>query len=323
MLAIKKDKQGRVQWNNFSKIKSVKDLSEYLTREYEHTEYNHYAELRIIDEILKNREFFLSDVRGFNDKKDIEQFKDKLYFSLCFSTGVNENLSLWYLYSGIEGKGGCVSFERSTIKEFIENAKYELWKIKVLPNKLEKLDKVADIENGKNARIEFADVLYFSEEIQLKKREDENMALKYNTMTNYGISKKEFQQFKENNIGKLKNLIWYYEKETRLLIELTDEKLKKKVNECNEKCYAPMNDKCEIPKENYKIVMNFSHLNAKDFHIKLAPGNIDYSEISGYENITKYCNDTSNINLSLYKGEIDFKLKDKMCKNCKENKIKK
>lgn len=320
MSTVKRDKQDRVQWNNFSQIEYIKDLSDYLTRQYEHTEYNHYTDLDTIDEILKNREFFLSDVRGFNDKKDTEQFKDKLYFSLCFATGVNENLSLWYLYSGIDGKGGCISFERKRIRHLIENSKFELWKIKILPNGLEKSNKVVDIENGKNARIEFADMLYCSEKFPLKKRKVGNMALKYNTMTNYNISKKEFLKFKENNMGKLKSLIWYYEKETRLLIELTDEKLKKEVNECNEKYYAPMNENRKRPKENYKIVMNFSHLNAKDFSIKLAPGNIDYSKISGYENIIKYCNDTSNINLSLYKGEIDFKLKDKMCKICKENK---
>lgn len=319
-MPIKLDKQGRVAWNKFAKIESVKDLSKYLTREYEHTEYNHYTDLKTIDKILENREFLLSDVRGLNDKKDTEQFENKLYFSLCFSTGVNENLSLWYLYSGIDGKGGCISFERKRIRQLIENAKYELWKIKILPNGLEKLNKVVDIENGKNAKIEFADVLYFSEEIPSKKRKEENMALKYNTMTNYRISKGEFQKFKENNMGKLKSLIWYYEKETRLLIELTDEKLKKKVNECNEKYYVSKDGKSKNQKEHYKIVMNFSHLNTKDFYVRLAPGNIDYSEISGYENIIKYCNDTSNVNLSLYKGEIDFKLKDKMCKNCKNNK---
>lgn len=77
----------------------------------------------------------------------------------------------------------------------------------------------------------------------------------------------------------------FFIQETRLLIELTNEKLKKELNECNEKYYAPMNENRKRPKENYKIVMNFSHLNAKDFSIKLVPGNIDYSKIFGYENI--------------------------------------
>lgn len=318
-MEIQKDKKNKIAWNNFSKITNITDLSEYLKREYEHTEYNHYTDLEAINNILESREFFLSDVRGFNDKKDTEQFKDRLYFSLCFSTGINENLSLWYLYSGIDGKGGCISFKRNRIRQLIENAKYELWKFKGLPNK-SNAEKLCDIKIGKNANIVFADMLYYSEEIPNKKRKEENMALKYNTMTNYQISKDEFQKFKERNRGKLKNLIWYYEKETRLLIELTDEKLKKEVNECNEKYYASKNVNGENSKANYKIVMNFNHLNLNDFQVKLAPGNIDYSEISDYENITKYCNDTSNINLSLYKGEIDFKLKDKMCKNCEENK---
>lgn len=313
---IKRNKQNRVQWNNFSKITNTKDLSGYLTREYEHTEYNHYTDLKTIDNILKKRELWISDVRAFNDKKDTEQFEDRLCFSLCFSTGVNENLSLWYLYSGIDGKGGCISFEKKKIRQLIENAKYKLYKFK--DNKEPK--EICDIEKGKNANIDFADVLYFSEEYPSKKREEENMALKYNTMTNYNIPKKEFLKFKENNMGKLKSLIWYYEKETRLLIELTDENLKKEVNECNEKYYASNNNCGEAQKEHYKIIMNFSHLKPNDFKLVLAPGNIDYSEIVQYENIVKYCTETSNVNLSLHKGEIDFKLKDKMCNNCEKNK---
>lgn len=165
MSTVKRDKQDRVQWNNFSQIEYIKDLSDYLTREYEHTEYNHYTDLDTIDKILKNREFFLSDVRGFNDKKDTEQFKDKLYFSLCFATGVNENLSLWYLYSGIDGKGGCISFERKRIRQLVENAKYKLCKFN---DDSEKPEEICDIEDGK-MQISIFRMCYISVKIFLRK----------------------------------------------------------------------------------------------------------------------------------------------------------
>lgn len=136
---------GRPEWRKFSKIETEKDLSKYLTREYEHTKYIHYTSLDAINNIMKDRQFWLCDVRGLNDKKDIKQFDNEVCFSLCFSTGVNENLSLWYLYSGIDGKGGSISFDKKKIRKLIQNGKYELWKF--YGN--DKQEKICDIENGK------------------------------------------------------------------------------------------------------------------------------------------------------------------------------
>lgn len=297
----------RPAWRMFSKIDNEKDLSKYLTREYEHTKYIHYTGLDAINNIMKDRQFWLCDVKGLNDKKDIQQFGNEVCFSLCFSTGVNENLSLWYLYSGIDGKGGSISFEKKKIKKLIQNGKYELWKF--YGN--DKQEKICDIENGKNAEIKFVDVLYANDKISVKKREEGKMALKYNTMTNYNISKKEFSKFKEKNIGNIKGLIWYYEKETRLIVKLSDAELKHMVNSSNKSYYNDCNGKV-----NYRVIFDFNHMSAKEFEIILAPGNADYREIEKCEYIKKYRDETSGISLSLYNGDVDFKLIDKMCETC-------
>ena len=83
-------------WNQFGKLCTCQDLDDYLiNREYRHGHYFHYTKLNVADSILQNRKFWLSNVSGFNDTKDTEQFMSKTsetveelvpYFSLCFST---------------------------------------------------------------------------------------------------------------------------------------------------------------------------------------------------------------------------------------------
>ncbi len=292
----------KLPWNCFSKLQTSSELSCYLTREYEHSKYIHYTKLEVIDSILKSCEFWVSDVRELNDRKDREQFDGTAYFTLCFSTGVNENLPLWYLYSGIDGKGGSIIFTKAKIKKLIQEGKYELWEFE----NNNKLRKVCDIKNGENAEISFVDVLYANKDIETKQRKPQNVALKYNTMTNYNITNEEFEVFKKTHCGNIKGLIWYYEKETRLLVRLDDE-LSAKIN------YK------DNPRK-YKIVLNFSHLTWKEFKISLAPGVIDYSEVEDCEMLKKYRNESSGVSLSLYKGDVDFKLQDKLCGSCKKRK---
>jgi hypothetical protein len=120
------------KYRDFKKLRRKDDLCEYIEkRNYNHGEYCHYTSLSVIDSILKNREFWLSCVNNFNDKKEVEGFENmgkKSYYSLCFATGVNENLSMWYLYSGLSGKGGRIRFKKSTaLKEIFKNAKFMIF----------------------------------------------------------------------------------------------------------------------------------------------------------------------------------------------------
>ena len=73
--------------------------------------------------------------------------------------------------------------------------------------------------DGKNASIRFRDVLYAR-----PAKGGVTVDLKYNTMTNYkNVTIKEWERFKAENPGFCKGLIWYYEKESRLLIDLKGE----------------------------------------------------------------------------------------------------
>ena len=95
------------EWNEFNKFRTVDDIENYLPgREYEHCGYYHYTSRRAADNILSSKQFWLSSVKGFNDQLDKEQFDEQsTCFSLCFSTGVHENLPMRYLYAGADGEG--------------------------------------------------------------------------------------------------------------------------------------------------------------------------------------------------------------------------
>ena len=288
-----------IAWNEFGTLKNALDLEKYMQREYEHSGYYHYTTLQSIDNILGSKTFWLSSVQGFNDKKEIEFFGENAnkYFSLCFSTGVNENLALWYLYSGVEGKGGRIKLTRTRIQKLIENSRYCL--------AIKKKDSDEPIElfelTEKDYEYKFKDIIYF-------KDGEKRVNLKYNTMTNYNISKDEFEKYKDENLGFYKYLIWYYEKETRLLVEL-----KGKAEEHVKKHPLTGN-------EHYIVKMSFGDLNdvIKSLKIDLGPEFDDIEKIKEYKNIYNFLMNTSNVSKSDYSGQIKMNLKNKDCDNCKK-----
>lgn len=288
-----------IAWNKFGTLKNALGLEKYMQREYEHSGYYHYTTLQSIDNILGSKTFWLSSVQGFNDKKEIEFFGENAnkYFSLCFSTGVNENLALWYLYSGVEGKGGRIKLTRTRIQKLIENSRYCLAIKKKDSDELIELFELTE----KDYEYKFKDVIYF-------KDGEKHVNLKYNTMTNYNISKDEFEKYKDENLGFYKYLIWYYEKETRLLVEL-----KGKAEEHVKKHSLTGN-------EHYIVKMSFGDLNdvIKSLKIDLGPEFDDIEKIKEYKNIYNFLMNTSNVSKSDYSGQIKMNLKNKDCDNCKK-----
>ena len=211
------------EWNKFGKLENIDDLKMYfqIDREFRHSYYFHYTSSDVIKSIFNNHKIWISNVGRFNDHNDREQFNTPYFFSLCFSTGVNENLPLWYMYSGMNGQGGRLGIKKSAIKGFIGidgSVKYTLHELETDGNgKVTGLKPNTDIILKKDVdfSLRFKDVLYYQHS-----DEKGTVDIKYNTMTNYNISKIEFEEYKKENIGFFKSLVWYYEKETRLLIEL-------------------------------------------------------------------------------------------------------
>lgn len=275
----------KYKWSEFGKIKNFLELKEYLNeREFNHGSYCHYTSLFVIDSILKNKAFWIGCVKNFNDICDSDVFGDdkNLYYAICFSTGVNENLPLWYLYSGNDGKGGRLRLTKAGIKKFLSPVSLELYKRK--DNELG--DKVCALTKD-DVEIKFNDVLYY-------KKDGMHISLKYNTMTNYLMLPEEFEKYKEYGKGFYKGLIWYYEKETRLLIRLKSENV---INNLEDDC-------------DYVIVWHFDDKLYNMFKIEFAPEVENVEEIISsdeYSHIKEFIYKTSNAKLSEYHSTIKMK----------------
>ena len=296
-IIMKSDKNGNISWTEFKNIRTAKDLENYMVNRHKapSRKYCHYTNLKNINNILDSRELWIGNVSKFNDEIDKKQFGEiddinrKLCYSLCFSSGVNENLPLWYLYAGVDGKGGRIRITSRVFEDLINKGTYLLYEF----NDNNKCREIMELKQGVSMDLSVKDVLYY-------KNNGTNISLKYNTMTNYSLSPDEFTKYKESNIGFLKGLIWYYEKETRILIKLIGDAA----------------NKIELGKE-YRIVLNIDDKIYKKLHIDLAPQIKDVdNEIKKYKAINKFMFNTSNIDLSDYAGTIDMDF----CKNCIKNK---
>lgn len=282
----------KVNYYDFHTLDSSDGLIDYLdNRHFSHSEYFHYSSLENINSIIKNNEFWIGQVEYFNDNNDKDQFKDqKRNFSLCFSSGINENLPLWYFYGGISGEGARISLTKAKFKKFYENAKFYLFPVSNKNNRTE--------INRNEAKIEIKDVLYFKEN-------NGKIQLKYNNLTNYNLPPAEFSKLKKINNGFFKSIAWFYEKETRIHIQLNDE-------------FAKIIKKGE----KYYIAMHYDDLH-KYAKVVLAPNITEEKEHKlFFENENKYdaiknlLFDSSRVQLSEYNGSVNFKLSDKLCDNC-------
>ena len=237
----------------------------------------------------------ISCVAGFNGTCDSEQFGEaqKYYYSLCFSTGIHENLALWYLYAGIGGQGVRISLTKTQIKKLIEESTYELReKTSEKASDEESLKLVMELERNKTMKVAFQNVMYYGE------NQHNGIDLKYNTMTNHAIPKAEWEQYKEKHIGFCKDLIWYYEKETRLVVELIGE-ARREID----------------PNKDYVIVLKFSEEVKRKLQLMFAPetGKADKDKlIDENAGIKQFVLDTSRVKLSDHAGKVKMDL----CRNC-------
>ena len=287
---MKDSARDMLAWSSFPYIRSADDLERYLEKRVRgHTNYFHYTTLKAIDGILKNG-FCLSSADRLNDAVEKKVFEGKglKYYALCFSTGVQENLSLWYLYSGVAGMGGRLRFSYRAVSGLISNPVCFLYEYDYEAHQQGKQIAVLTEEN---AKFRLEDVLY----------EDcgaNGVELKYNTMTNRGkINEREWEVFTLRHKGFQKKQIWYYEKETRLLVELSDE------------LFARLDQS-----KTYAVILSIPQDIEDEMEIRFAPNikSFEDESVGKYEKILKL-KGTSRLQLSDHSGEVEIDL----CKKCK------
>ena len=123
--------ENKTKWSYFPKLQTANEIKLYFdVRTQGHKEFFHYTSLKAINAILSSKTIRISSTNRFNDEKDRNQFgnigEQKKYFSLCFTSGSNENLSLWYLYSGVDGKGGRIGLTYDKLVKLIEGGCFYL-----------------------------------------------------------------------------------------------------------------------------------------------------------------------------------------------------
>ena len=172
--------------------------------------YCHYTTLKNAESILKNNEIWLSSVKKFNDREDAKQFDvNKHYFAFCLCSQKLENIPMWYLYSGMNGKGARLRFTINKIKKLIEEGTYELY---------DKNDDTVLTSIPIDAmKITFQDVIYVLE------KTSGAITLKCNGINNRNFDNTILTKLKNKNIGFIKDYLWNYEKEIRLVVQITDD----------------------------------------------------------------------------------------------------
>lgn len=201
-----------------------------------------------------------------------------------------------------------ISLTKAQVKKLIEESTYRLYELrKKAPEKTtegaskdasdeEPLEcMVMELERNKTMKVTFQDVMYYGE------NKHNGIDLKYNTMTNHAMPKEEWKQYKEKHIGFCKDLIWYYEKETRLVVELIGE-AKRKIE----------------PDKDYVVVLKFSEEVKRKLQLMFAPetGKADIDKIID-ENaeIKQFVLNTSRVKLSDHAGKVKMNL----CRKCSKN----
>lgn len=281
------------EWRDFPKLENADDLEKYINdREWSHEGYFHYTKTKNLENILYEKTFWLSPLKNGNDRNDTGAPNR---FAFCFSTGKNEVLPMWFLYSGVDGKGVRIKFTKTNVRTLLRDGEYSLVR---LDNESQVIKtSCIPLKQGADFTLSFRDVIY-GKENKVKGKYD----LKYNTMTNYQIPISEYEKYKSHFPGFHKEIVWYYEKETRLMVELNSEFLKE----------HPL-----LADENYKVLLSFAHLSNLKYEITFAPYIAEEHLASTLEQnptIKKHFLKTSSVRCSEYAGMINMRL----CDYCSE-----
>ena len=200
---------------NYIKYRATKPGAEEKyeeNRAYFHNNFYHYTKLKHIKEILENQSFLLSRCGCTNDPMEKNIVDRDRCFALCFSHGKVDNIPMWYLYSGVNGKGGSLKLTKGLIYDLVNNATVSL----EVNDKSNKKTPDPIILEKTDYEVILQDVLYVES--------NDNFYTANITYDNYTLKNfngEEFEKFRERNSAFLKSAIWHYEKETRLLIKLT------------------------------------------------------------------------------------------------------
>lgn len=171
--------------------------------------YRHYATRKRIDSILSNKEIYLTDGSGWNDKYDRERFNPKFSpfkrFGICMSATGSESIAMWMLYGGTDGNGAMINFDKKTLKNAMNLKQYEC-------GHFDKDGQFICVEllDAKRITFQLVDILYFS------RKEDGTESFKVGRAGDRYVELSSYRTL-DGLQQIIKHKSWSYESEVRLV----------------------------------------------------------------------------------------------------------
>ena len=218
---------------SFSDCKSASALLNFFDndkRALGHKNYYHYTSFSVAENIVKGKAFWMSQLcNTSNDAYEKKWYQDngKYLFSLCFSTGSVESIPLWYLYARKEGTGARLIIPKTLMNRLWKYATFTLAETESFSNRKRIVPGTEIQLKDDDFRKQFRDILYVSRVDKEKgayEGKDKTGVLRYNNEI-IRIGANEIKGISESYMHFVKNQIWYYEKESRLEVELLNHEL--------------------------------------------------------------------------------------------------
>lgn len=197
------------------KLKNIIENSEALAKGLRsngerHLYYKQYTSMERALALIVSGCMYLSNGKSWNDVRDRDIMRQKRVYGTCFSCSTKENVAMWMLYSADKGKqGAMLNFPRAVMKEILSLQSIELGKFDSKTQQFISAETLHK-ENG-DYEIFLTDVVYTDyssdKKLTLTVAEDHEPA--------------EKSVLEHDDIFH-KNYAWAYEKETRLVVRLSE-----------------------------------------------------------------------------------------------------
>ena len=158
----------------------------------------YYTSLHTANLILKDKSIYVSNILKMNDLDEIDMHKEdkELVHCLCFCNSNTEKIPMWYLYSGITGKGVSFGITPATMIKLLSTI-----------TTIETVDGKKTLKKGEDFDLEYGWIYY--------RKKDSPSKILYKRQW-YLIEDNNDDIFKRNNFF-IKSYPWEYEKEFRIV----------------------------------------------------------------------------------------------------------
>lgn len=260
--------------------------------------FSHYTAKSTVEKILspENRQdkicFFVRRIADMNDPDEAKLHENdggsKKAFALCFAYSRDESLPMWYLYGGITGEGADISLTPDKMAKIING-----------------VDSVYGVHDGKaDMRQRFVKGQDFDIECGWVFYRDRKERIRYGDDF-YSITDDENDFLYENYF--VKNYIWHYEKEFRIVFKFKTSVIPEKIAVFSDKAmlksglrltYAPnvecTEDEPKADEQRYGLNKNKVGCSKIKARLELLERNIP-SVVDNFDAIIKRVDDVSDL----------------------------